>query len=64
MVTVQAEFQPATRTNYDHRFFSGMAALILVSVFVGFAPTFFLRGIVRIPALQRDFMSVADPLRP
>jgi hypothetical protein len=62
MVTVQSEFQPATRTNYDHRFFSGMAALILVSVFVGFAPTFFLRGIVRIPALQRDFMSVAHPL--
>ena len=62
MVTAQSEFRPATRTRYDHRFFSGMAALILVPVFVGFAPTFFLRGTVRIPALQRDFMSVAHPL--
>jgi len=27
---------------YDHFFFSGMAVLMLVTVFVGFAPTYYL----------------------
>ncbi len=34
---------------YEHLFFSGIAILILVPVFVGFAPTSFFRGIVRVP---------------
>jgi len=35
--------------NYDHYFFSGMALLILATVFVGFARTYFLAGVFRAP---------------
>jgi hypothetical protein len=62
MATVQTGPKPKNRANYDRMFFSAMAALILISVFVGFAPTFFLRGIVKIPPIQRGFMSIAQPL--
>jgi hypothetical protein len=34
---------------YDHLFFSGMAVLILATVFVGFARTYFLAGVFRAP---------------
>jgi hypothetical protein len=34
---------------YDHVFFSGMALLLLATVFVGFAPTYYLAGIFRAP---------------
>jgi hypothetical protein len=34
---------------YDHWFFSGMALLMLVTVFVGFAPTYYLAGVFRAP---------------
>lgn len=34
---------------YDHIFFSGMALLILATVFVGFAPTYFLAGVFQAP---------------
>jgi len=34
---------------FDHVFFSTMAALILVTVFVGFAHTYYLAGLVRAP---------------
>ena len=34
---------------YDHFFFSGMAVLILATVFAGFARTYFLAGIFRAP---------------
>jgi len=34
---------------YDHFFFSGMALLILATVFAGFARTYFLAGIFRAP---------------
>src|ERR1041385_6296607 len=34
---------------YDHVFFSGMALLILVTVFVGFAHTYYLAGFFRAP---------------
>ena len=34
---------------YDHVFFSGMALLILVTVFVGFGPTYYLAGVFRAP---------------
>lgn len=34
---------------YEHIFFSGMAFLLLATVFVGFAPTYYLAGIVPTP---------------
>jgi hypothetical protein len=34
---------------YDHYFFSSMALLMLLTVFVGFAPSYFLAGIFRAP---------------
>jgi FtsH-binding integral membrane protein len=34
---------------FDHFFFSGMALLMLVTVFVGFAPTYYLAGVFRAP---------------
>jgi hypothetical protein len=34
---------------YDHIFFSGMALLLLITVVVGFAPTYYLAGIFRAP---------------
>ena len=34
---------------FDHWFFSGTAVLMLVTVFVGFAPTYYLAGIFRAP---------------
>jgi hypothetical protein len=34
---------------FDHFFFSGMALLMLVTVFVGFAPTYYLAGMFRAP---------------
>lgn len=39
--------KPSSRN--DNRFFSGMALLILATVFVGFARTYFLAGIFRAP---------------
>lgn len=34
---------------YDNYFFSGMAFLILITVFIGFARTYFLAGVFRAP---------------
>jgi hypothetical protein len=34
------------RRRYDHFFFSGMALLLLATVFVGFARTYYLAGMV------------------
>jgi hypothetical protein len=34
---------------FDHFFFSGMALLMLVTVFVGFAPSYYLAGLFRAP---------------
>src|ERR1700719_4551859 len=34
---------------YDHVFFSGMAVLLLGSVFVGFAPSYYLAGMFHAP---------------
>jgi hypothetical protein len=34
---------------FDHFFFSGMALLMLVTVFVGFAPTYYLAGVFHAP---------------
>src|SRR5271155_1599791 len=34
---------------FDHVFFSGMALLLLVTIFVGFAPTYYLAGVFHAP---------------
>lgn len=34
---------------FDHIFFSGMALLLLVTIFVGFAPTYYLAGVFHAP---------------
>jgi FtsH-binding integral membrane protein len=44
---ISAKTAPGRR--YDHLFFSAMAALILLSVFIGFSPTYFLAGVFRAP---------------
>ena len=53
MATAIAQQPIVARTlpgrRYDHLFFSMMSALILVSVFIGFAPTYFLAGVFRAP---------------
>src|SRR5882762_10818978 len=44
--------QPATQLpgrRFDHLFFSGMALLLLVTVFVGFAATYYLAGVFHAP---------------
>ncbi len=54
-VTERAGALPAGRRRtlrdprFEHVFFSGMAALILAAVLLGFAQTFYLRGILHIP---------------
>jgi len=44
---------PVTRrlpgTRFDHFFFPGIAWLMLVAVFVGFAPSYYLAGVLRAP---------------
>jgi hypothetical protein len=40
---------PGNRRRFEHLYFSGMAALILVAVFVGFAHTYYLAGLFRAP---------------
>lgn len=51
MATVALPGSKPLRTNRqsDNYFFSGMALLILLTVFVGFARTYFLAGIFRAP---------------
>jgi len=56
LVTVTAQPHQSVRPipslpgrRYDHYFFSSMALLMLLSVFVGFAPSYFLAGIFRAP---------------
>jgi hypothetical protein len=46
---------------YDHVFFSSMAWLMLITVFVGFAPTYYLAGVFRapLPSLIIHFHAVA-----
>ena len=38
---------------FDHVFFSGMAPLMLATVFVGFAPTYYLAGVFHAPLPTR-----------
>jgi hypothetical protein len=44
---------PAPGRRYDHLFFSGMALLILITVFVGFAQSYYLAGIFQAPLPNR-----------
>jgi hypothetical protein len=46
-VTISSRTVPGRR--YDHLFFSSMSLLILISVFIGFAHTYFLAGVFRAP---------------
>src|SRR5215470_1682814 len=52
---VAHQTQPATVTSYlpgrryDHLFFAGMSCLMLATVFVGFAPTYYLAGLFHAP---------------
>src|ERR1700738_1300406 len=46
---------------FDHLFFSGMALLMLVTVFVGFAPSYYLAGLFRAP-LPSPIIHVHDDL--
>src|ERR1700722_11750279 len=53
-VTVRPEVRvkpviPAPGRRFDHRFFSSMALLMLATVFLGFARTYYLVGIFRAP---------------
>ena len=52
MATIATGPKPKIRTNCDHVFFSAMAALILVSVFFGFAQTYYLHGFLRVPTFK------------
>lgn len=55
MATVLAKPQPVVRSlpspgrRYDHVFFAFTAWLMLATVFVGFAPTYYLAGAIRAP---------------
>src|ERR1700737_2907465 len=46
-VTKESRALPGRR--YDHLFFSGMALLMLATVFVGFARTYYLAGVFHAP---------------
>jgi hypothetical protein len=52
---------------YDNYFFSGLAFLILITVFVGFARTYFLAGVFRAPLpnllIQPGRLSLHESLR-
>jgi hypothetical protein len=40
---------PQIKSDYDHIFFQAFAALVVVVVFVGFAQTFYLSGVLQVP---------------
>ena len=44
---------PAPGRRYDHLFFSGMAFLILATVFIGFARSYYLAGVFQAPLPNR-----------
>jgi hypothetical protein len=48
------------KTQYDHLFFPGMAVLILAAVFLGFAQTYYLGGVLKLP----DWKAGAGPPHP
>ena len=48
-ITMPQVARPITGRRTDNYFFSGMALLLLLTVFVGFARTYFLAGVFRAP---------------
>ena len=50
MATVETPLPSGAGVRYDHVFFPAFAALIAVVVFVGFAQTYFLSGVLELPA--------------
>ena len=58
---IQATQAPARiRSRYDHVFFPSIAAFILVSVFLGFAQSYYLQGVLKLP----DWKAFAAPPHP
>lgn len=59
MATAAGYSRPSARTanlpgrRFDHVFFTGMALVMLVTVFVGFARTYYLAGLIRAPLPSR-----------
>jgi hypothetical protein len=50
MTTATHAVSYGTSRRYDHIFFPGMATFFLVTVFVGFAQTYYLSGVLKVPA--------------
>lgn len=44
----------STRQRHEHLFFSGIAVLLLATVFVGFAASYYLAGMVKAPLRRED----------
>jgi hypothetical protein len=59
--TQAAETRQRLRTRYDDIFFPGMAAIILFSVFIGFAQSYYLQGTLKLPA-WKAFAAAPHPL--
>ena len=51
---------PRNRSRYDHIFFPSMAAFILFSVFLGFAQSYYLQGVLKLP----EWKAFAAPPHP
>ena len=49
----QFPLEASSGPRHDHFFFSGMAILLLATVFLGFAPTYYLAGLVHAPLPSR-----------
>jgi hypothetical protein len=49
-------FHDTRRTRTDSSLFVGMAAVLMAIVLVGFAPTFFLRGLFDVPAQRTPYV--------
>lgn len=56
-----AQALPRPRSRYDHIFFPSMAAFILVSVFLGFAQSYYLQGVLKLPP-WKAFATPPHPL--
>ena len=55
------QVRPRLRSRYDHIFFPSMAVLILFSVFLGFAQSYYLQGVLKLPP-WKAFATPPHPL--
>ncbi len=62
MATTTRVLRYRTTRCYDHHFFPSVALFILVAVFLGFAQTFYLKGIVANPIWKGGAAFAASPL--